>query len=138
MGYRCATPQQSHSRAVSLDTLASCAPCFVPSTVAKRILNPFRLGCKLFARHSANGGGQAFAPKAVRLKSHPPKAASKKKNHPVGWFFFLCYLDKIDAILYISDAFEAKTTILQLQKHNCDNSCRKRNEMIYFQFFFKQ
>ena len=38
----------------------------------------------------------------------------------------------------ISDAFEAKTTILQLQEHNRDNSCRKRKEMIYFQFFFKQ
>ena len=28
--------------------------------------------------------------KAVRFKSHPPKAASKKKTNPIGLVFFLC------------------------------------------------
>ena len=62
----------------------------MPSTVAKRILNPFRLGCKLFARHSA-------PPKAARRSSLrteggeaqiPPAAGGNKKEKPPDWVVF--------------------------------------------------
>ena len=43
-------PHRSHSRHVSLGTLAPLAPCSAVSTVVKTLINRFHLGCKLFAR----------------------------------------------------------------------------------------
>ena len=59
----------------------------MPSTVAKRILNPFRLGCKLFARLSAQGAEVGLIPKVVWGTNSLSQA--KKENQPdwVGFFF---------------------------------------------------
>ena len=40
-------------------------------------------------RAARRHGGRAFVPKAVRLKSHPTKSATKKKTNPIGLVFFL-------------------------------------------------
>ena len=93
-------PRQSHSRAVSLDTLASCAPCFMPSTVVKRILNLFHDGCKLFAQHSNRPRRLEVKPTYRRRggsNSSRQRRQPKKNRHPIGCLSSLCCLDKIDA-----------------------------------------
>ena len=70
------TTHRSHSRAVSLGTLASGAPCLAAKSFAKTILNRFRFAFRLepgalCAPGSQRGGG------------------SKRKTHPIGCVFLL-------------------------------------------------
>ena len=75
-------PHQSHSRIARKAQPCFTSPCFVVSTVAKRILNPFRLGCKLFARLSAaSGGGRAFGAEGGEAQI-PPAEGGKQKEKP--------------------------------------------------------
>ena len=71
-------PHRSHSRHVSLGTLAPLAPCSAVSTVVKTLINRFHLGCKLFARIPK---GRAQRAQVMRFQLHlATLSQSERKN----------------------------------------------------------
>ena len=62
-------------------------------------------------------------PKAVRLKSHSPKATTKKKNHPDGWFLF--WLRRWDLNLTTSGLWARRATKLLYSAILCSR-CSQR------------
>ena len=107
-------------------------------------------------------------PTSCARRSHRTKSrgasrgsATKRKRHPQGCLLRLCCTALIDATMgksiksrgvqllkrfyvhpkwmpFFGTIILFKEIFLQFKKYYCDNSRSKRNEMIYFQFFFKQ